>query len=62
MLLLADDTEAFAQAIRAASALALNMTTTACRTGRCPVRASVLPRSAGCGEAGSRCLGEVLGS
>lgn len=40
MLLLADDTEAFAQAIRAASALALNMTTTACRTGRCPVRAA----------------------
>ena len=36
---LADDTEAFVQAIRAASALARNLTTTACRNGRCLVRA-----------------------
>lgn len=34
----ADDSEAFVQAIRAASALALDLTTTACPTGRCPVR------------------------
>ena len=34
----ADDSEAFVQAIRAASALALDRTTTLCPTGRCPVR------------------------